>query len=261
MDAVIAYVTDVPGISIEVQLLLYAVSFAGSALAGALGLGGGALVLAVMALFFPPAALIPLHGVVQLGSNAGRAVINWRDVLKTILPIFILGTAIGALIGAKLVVSLPVPLLQTVVALFLLYAAWGAQFKLKAGAPSQGKFLVVGTLAAFATMFVGATGPLIAPFVRSASENRVQLVATHAALMTLQHGFKIVAFGLLGFAFGPYLPFLVIMLALGFVGTVVGRDLLHRMPEHIFRICFNVLLTLLAARLLWGALPKLFGGG
>ena len=259
MDGIISFLTDVPGISIEIQLLLYAVSFIGSALAGALGLGGGALVLAVMALFFPPAALIPLHGVVQLGSNMGRAVIMAREVLVRILPIFVLGTAVGALAGAKLVVSLPVALLQTIVALFILYAAWGERFKLKAGAPSQGKFLVVGTLAAFTTMFVGATGPLIAPFVRSACENRVQVVATHAALMTIQHGFKIVAFGLLGFAFWPYAAFLIIMLMTGFIGTVVGRNVLKRMPEHVFRICFSVLLTLLALRLLWVALPKLFG--
>jgi uncharacterized membrane protein YfcA len=258
LDSIIAFLTDAPGVSLSVQVLLIGVSFIGSALAGALGLGGGALVLAVMALFFPPAVLIPLHGVVQLGSNLGRAVLMARQVLVRIVPVFLAGTVIGALVGAKSVVSLPVHLLQTIVGLFILYAAWGEKFRLKAGKPSQPKFFIVGGLAAFATMFVGATGPLIAPFVRSACSDRLQVVATHAALMTLQHGFKIIAFGLLGFAFWPYVPFLVAMLAAGFVGTVVGREVLDRMPEKTFRICFNVLLTLLAIRLLWVAVPRFF---
>jgi hypothetical protein len=39
----------------------------------AFGIGGGAALLAVMASLVPPAALIPVHGVVQVGSNLGRA--------------------------------------------------------------------------------------------------------------------------------------------------------------------------------------------
>ena len=35
-------------------------------------------------------------------------------------------------------------------------------------------------------------------------------------LMTIQHGFKILAFGFLGFAFWPYAPFLTAMLIAGF---------------------------------------------
>ncbi len=47
-------------------------SFVGSFITAAFGIGGGALLLAIMATLMPPAALIPVHGVVQAGSNAGR---------------------------------------------------------------------------------------------------------------------------------------------------------------------------------------------
>jgi uncharacterized membrane protein YfcA len=235
--------------------IMCGISFIGSLVAAMWGLGGGALVLAVMALYFAPAVMIPIHGVVQFGSNFGRALIMSRMVLWGVVPAFLVGTIIGALIGAKTVLALPVPVLQIVVALFILYAAWAPKFK--GGLPSQRKFFAVGTVGAFTTMFVGATGPLIAPFVGASSNDRNVVVATHGMLMTFQHGMKCVAFGLVGFAFAPYLGLLLAMLAFGFLGTVCGRHVLFRMREDIFRTGFKIVLTILAIRLGYGAIGKL----
>ena len=60
-------------LSDNVVLGLLAASFAGSFITVVLGIGGGALLLAIMASFLPAAALIPVHGVVQFGSNSTRA--------------------------------------------------------------------------------------------------------------------------------------------------------------------------------------------
>ena len=48
-------------------------SFLGSFITVAFGIGGGALLLALMASMLPPIALIPIHGIIQLGTNATRA--------------------------------------------------------------------------------------------------------------------------------------------------------------------------------------------
>ena len=69
--------------------------------------------------------------------------------------------------------------------------------------------------------------------------------------MTIQHGFKIIAFGFLGFAFGPYIPLLVGLLVCGFIGTYAGKHMLNFMPEHIFRIGLKTVITVLALRLLY----------
>ncbi len=55
---------------------LFAASFAGSFITVTFGLGGGVLVLALMASVLPTAALIPVHGVVQLGSKLFRRILN-----------------------------------------------------------------------------------------------------------------------------------------------------------------------------------------
>ena len=60
------------GLGWPLALTLLAVSTAGSFITAAFGIGGGAVMLATMALILPAPALIPVHGVVQLGSNVGR---------------------------------------------------------------------------------------------------------------------------------------------------------------------------------------------
>ena len=257
MDAFVGLLLDGTGLALWSFLLLCGVSFLGSFITAALGLGGGSLVLATLALFLPPAVLIPVHGTVQLGSNFGRAALMRANILTAIVPAFLVGTLLGAAIGVQLVIALPIALLQGVLAAFILYSTWAPKFR--ARNPGKRTFFGLGVLGAFLTMFVGATGPLVAPFAAAASDQRQQVVATHAALMTIQHGLKIVAFGVVGLAFGPYLPLLAGLLGCGFAGTCAGRHLLHRLPERAFRIGLKAILTAIALRLLTGAVSAGLG--
>ncbi len=232
-------------------------SFLGSFVTAALGLGGGVLTLAAMALALPPTVLIPVHGVVQLGSNLGRAILMIRQMRVSIVPAFCIGTLAGAVIGARTVVALPTWVLQTVLATFILYASWAPKFHTHN--PGSIQFFSVGAISTFVTMFVGATGALVAPFVAAACPDRRQVVSTHAMLMSIQHGFKVMAFGILGFAFGSYIPLLVGLLAFGFLGTYSGRLALNLLPEPVFRIGFKLILTALVVRLLYKALQEGLG--
>jgi uncharacterized membrane protein YfcA len=71
--------------------------------------------------------------------------------------------------------------------------------------------------------------------------------------MSWQHGVKILTFGFLGFAFAPYAPLMVLMILFGIVGTWSGKFILNWMDESAFRWGFNLVLTLLALRLLYEA--------
>lgn len=232
-------------------MAFYALSFVTSGMTAAAGIGGGLVLLAVMTTVYPPTVLLPVHAVIQLGSNGGRALVMLRDVLVEYLPAFLLGSIIGALAGAQIFAELPVTVLRTVLALFILYAAWAPA--LRALAPSRRTFFGVGAVASFLGMFVGGTGPMIAPSIAAASERRQSVVATHAAFMTFLHLIRIGAFGILGFAFAPYAGFVIGMIATGFAGTLVGRHFLNKLPERAFRIVFKTILTALALRLLWTA--------
>ena len=76
-------------------IILISAAFLTATLSGFLGMGGGILPLTIMATYFPPAILIPLHGSVQLVSNGVRMVINWRHITWSILLFKILITLLA----------------------------------------------------------------------------------------------------------------------------------------------------------------------
>ncbi len=230
-------------------LILCIISFLASLITASMGVGGGMLMLAVMALYVSPSALIPLHGAIQLGSNSGRALLLREHIMTQLLPAFLLGSIIGALIGGQMVVTLPAILLESILAVFILYVVWAPKFKVSR--LGKNTLFLIGGLSSFVTMFVGATGPLLAPFIAASSDTRQQLVATHAIMMTLQNILKLFIFGLLGFSFQEWLFVLMALLACGFIGTWVGKKVLNRMPEPIFRNGLKIVLTLIALKILW----------
>ncbi|PPR09670.1 MAG: hypothetical protein CFH41_02375 [Alphaproteobacteria bacterium MarineAlpha11_Bin1] len=244
-----------PGVSDWSFVTLCLISFLTSAVSAAFGLGGGAALVAVMASVMPSISIIPIHAVVQVGSNFFRAIIMWRHILFTWMPSFVLGTLIGAFLGGQVVFSLPKYILQAIIGFFVLYAVWAP--KMRAFEPTGLRLGMVGAMASFATMFAGATGPLIAPFIKASTKHRMMTVATHAAFMSWQHGVKILTFGFLGFAFLPYLPLMLLMIVFGLIGTWSGKFILSWMAEDVFRWGFNLLLTALAIHLLVEAAQEL----
>lgn len=240
-----------PDVSLLAGAGLVTLSLFTSALTAAAGIGGGLVLLSVMATFLAPVVVIPTHGVVQLGSNAGRAALLRQHIDRRILLPFVLGSVLGVAVGARLFVALPTPVLQIILGLFVLASTWLP--KLKASRIPDRGFAIVGIVGSFCTMFVGATGPFVASFITPDRLERHAVVATHAACMTVQHTLKVVAFGFLGFAFLPWVPLLAAMIGAGFVGTMLGRRLLDRLPHRLFKRIFMGVLTLLALRLLYAA--------
>lgn len=244
MEAIAALLPD--GLGAAPAALMIAASFFTSALTAAFGLGGGIAMLALMGLFVPVAALIPVHGAVQLGSNSGRAWHQRAYVRRDIIWPFVAGSLVGAVLGAVFVMQLPDAPLKIVVGGFIIVLTW-------AGIPGLdrlgGAGLAVGSaITALVTMVVGATGPLVsALFAKIIPSDRKALVATHAAGMTLQHLLKIVVFGMAGFAFARWAPLVAAMVVSGYLGTVYGSAWLEKLPEATFRRWFKVGITLLAA--------------
>ena len=225
---------------------LIAASAGTSFFTAAFGIGGGVLLLAIMGLILPTHALIPVHGVVQIGSNAGRMAIMIRQVRRSVLLPFLAGSVIGAVAGGSIAIQLPPAWMKIGLGLFILISVW----RPTASALAPHSLLLGGAVSSFLTMFFGATGPFVATLVKALRLNRLEHVATHSACMTAQHGIKVAAFGLLGFAYAPWLPLILAMIASGFVGTILGRQLLDRLKDHQFHNLLRIILTLLALRLI-----------
>jgi uncharacterized protein len=224
---------------------LIVASFFTSALTAAMGLGGGVVLLALMAIVMPAATLIPVHGVVQLGSNVGRAWKQRAHISLTIIWPFVIGSLIGAAIGALTVITLPDAAMKIIIAVFILVTAWTKIPGLDR--LSKGGIALGSSIIALASMLIGASGPLLNGFFAQLFPgDRKRLVATAAAGMSLHHGLKVVVFGLAGFAFHDWLWLIAAMIATGYAGTLVGTALLDKLPEQTFRTAFKWGLTLLA---------------
>ncbi len=228
--------------------LLIVAAFLSSSLTAILGLGGGMLLISFMSVFLPPAAIVPIHGVVQFVSNASRSAFSSRDIRKDLLWPFLAGGLIGTLVGSRLILRIPSEFLPIPLGLFILLMTWLPQINRKLWFP--GKFFSLGFFQSFLTLFVGATGPLNLPFLVRAGLTRDQLVVTGAAFMTIVHLVKIITFGLLGFAFAPYLSLMALMIIAVISGSYVGTRLRHHVPEQLFLKTFKLLITLLAIRMI-----------
>jgi len=238
-------------LSLSASIALIAISFVASGLTAAIGIGGGTLMLASMAQILPAVAIIPLHGVVQLGSNAGRAAVFAKHLNLHLVSSFVTGAILGVLFGGSIVVALPDSVIKVVLACFILASVWLPALRtVKLGL--RGLFLG-GILTSALTMFVGATGPMVISLLRSFKQSPIELVANNALCLLCQHTLKVLVFGLLGFTFQPYIGLLFFMIIAGFAGTLIGKQILLKRADSEFTWLLNVVLTIMAIRLLLSA--------
>ena len=238
------------------SLLLLATSFFTALITATLGVGGGVLLLAVTATVLPPLAIIPVHGLVQAAANTNRALFTRQHLNRPVFGHFLIGALAGAALASVLVVQLPTDSILLCVGLFILFLTWGPKLSINASRPWP--LRIASAITTLISMFVGASGPLVAAFVHRLSSERFERVATFSACMSVQHGLKLLVFGLLGFAFDDWLVLVAGMVLTGVVGTWVGLNLLSKISDQRFDQAFKIILTLMALKLIYSAATELF---
>jgi len=229
-------------------LFLIGVSFLTSTLTATIGLGGGVLLIAVMPGLLPAVAIEPVHGAVQLASNASRVLLGAGHLDWPILRPFAAGAVLGAAAGAPAVSAFDFSRLPLYLGVFIILVTW------LPGPPATGRlpgrFFLLGATQAWLSLFVGATGPFTRPLLLGEGLPRDRLVVTLGGAMTIIHVVKLVVFGLAGFAFGPYLGLTAGMVAAVVVGSWVGTRLRRHVPEAPLRRGLRIVLTVLAVRMI-----------
>ena len=85
-------------------------------------------------------------------------------------------------------------------------------------------------------MFFGASGTLVAGIVKTMKLEPTNHLATHSALMTIQHLIKVIIFGFVGFAYAEYFLLITLMVVSGFIGTVIGKKVLVKLGKRYFSL-------------------------
>lgn len=232
-------------------LELGAVTIGTSAVSGIMGMAGGMMLLAVMLLRLDPAIAIPVHGVVQLVSNASRAFflrerVRWRAVWRFAWPLLPSGA-----LGLLLLGYVPVSAGRVAIGAFVLAATWlKSFFAIRHGAHAERALPLGGALVGFFSTLVGATGPLLGPFILALELGSQPTIATLAACQIFQHASKVVLFGLRGFELGHYLVPCALLCIAATLGSAIGTRLLGHIPEKPFKLSMRLVLTALALHLI-----------
>ena len=90
------------------QLIILIISaFITSSISAVLGMGGGIILLGIMAIIIPEGYMvIALHGMIQLFSTSTRTYIFREHIKKNVIKDFSIGTLIGAGISGLIIVLL-----------------------------------------------------------------------------------------------------------------------------------------------------------
>lgn len=255
MTELVGWLDALSPLSASANAVLVSLSLFTAWINSAMGIGGSALLIMSMAQIMPPAAVIPVHGMVQLGQNSTRFAMIWPHVDYRLLLAIIPGIVIGAILAGLLLVQLPSGMLELLIASFMLFMCWGPP--LPARSVGTAGSMVMGVITTFLSSFVGAAGSIVAAYLKHISPERLTRVATHSAVMSLQHLTKFFIFGFAGFIFIDWLPLMLAMVMVGFLGTWVGLKVLKKLTNHHFDFIMKLLLTALSLRLLWVAFDKL----
>ena len=233
------------------ELLLGIISMVSSTAAAVFGLGGGLILISFLPDFLPADALVPVHGVTQLASNTSRAAFSFRSIVWRLWPLFFAGSVLGATMFGLLVVNISTAYIPVFIGVYILLKLWSARMGRLLS--SFDSLFILGFLQTGLGILVGSTGHLAMPRLLKEISDRDGIVATSAMFMSLSHGLKLLAYGIIGFKFNQYSVILAYMVTGALIGSFVGTLLRRQISNRWFSQILKILLTVMALRMIYSA--------
>jgi len=233
------------------------VTFFTALLTGVVGMGGGLVLLLIMAEFLPFAVLIPVHGINQLVQHLTRAAVSIPNIDKRIALQFGVGAIVGAAIGSQFVMDVTEEIFKILLGCFVLGCLIFPKLNIKLP-KIPGEWPIIGAVTSCVGLFIGNTGVFMSPFYLNRGLKKEQLVATKSACQVAVHSTKIFAFVVLGFTIGPYLLLVILMAIASFAGSYLSKKVLGKISEELFLKLFQITIVLLSIRLIVGGLNDTF---
>ncbi|MCP2041042.1 putative membrane protein YfcA [Neisseria sp. HSC-16F19] len=230
------------------EFILTLSNLATSLLTGITGLGGGMILLGLMPLFLPAAAIVPVHGVTQLAANASRAWFG-RDALEwRYFRPFLVGSLAGIAVFGVAVHWVNLDWIPLFIGIYILLLQWAP--RLIRLMQRLENFYVCGFIQTGLGLFVGAPGPLAIAMLNRRYDNKHMVVSVGALMMSVVHFAKLPVYLSLGFSFAEYGLLMAWMVAASIAGSWLGVRLRHRFPMPWLAKILPWLLTAIALKLI-----------
>jgi len=233
-------------------LLLLACGWFAATVSGAAGFGGALLLLPVLALVLGDKSAVPVLTVAQLLGNLSRAGFGRRDIQWRPALLFSLGAVPASLVGSRLFVAMPTPLVLRAIGGLLLAVVALRHTSFGRRKVPQRLLAPAGAGVGFLSAIAGSAGPLGAAVFLGLKLDPQAYVASEAVTAVLMHLTKALAYGryaalsradvLRGLLLGGSLV----------LGSWTGRKLITRIPKRGFSLLVEALLIVSAVSLLLG---------
>ena len=115
------------------------------------GVGGGVVLIAIMPGFLPAAAIIPVHGLVQIASNLSRALIGFKHTEWRLVGQYAIGAVIGAALGSRFIADIEWETMPLFLGIFILLITWMPKFSRAPDLPA--KFTLLGAFQTALSLF------------------------------------------------------------------------------------------------------------
>jgi uncharacterized membrane protein YfcA len=244
----------------EIAFLAFAAFFT-SAMTSVVGSGGGTILIALLLQFMPPAAAIPVHGVVQLVSNAWRTWLFRRHLAWHLIWRFAILVPAGIAVGLWLFQGMSTETVQMLIGGFIILTLFARRIgRLRHKDLPLWAFVPMGFFVGVLNMIVGVVAPVIGVLIIRKELSKEDLVGTLGFYGLLTNLFKLVGFTLVGFSMVEYGPAILAMAPAVVIGTWAGKHMLGRISERLFMVLFHIMLIALALKLIvWDSAMRIWG--
>jgi len=224
-------------------------------------MGGGIILLGIMAIIIPEGYVaVAMHGVVQLVSNVTRSYVFRTNIQSSIIRQYTPGALLGLFLSSIIIMILiigfdvqsakdiKVDILKPLIGLFIIWFLFGRRPQIS---DKIQNYFWVGAVSGISTVFIGATGPLIAPFFLKGNLSKKNIIANKAVCQAISHIGKMPLFVLFfSFDYFEKLPVMIPLIIAVLFGTNLGKRILQFLPEKVFRLLFKGSLTIISLKLI-----------
>ena len=221
-----------------IAAFLVATAFLTATLSGVFGMAGGLVLMGALAWVLPVSAAFVTHGILQLVANGWRAVLHRQHIKWTVTAWFIIATLLGAGFVSLFSLAPTRPLLFLLLGLVPMLV-WLPKGWLQLDAAKRSHALIFGTVASILNLTAGVAGPFLDTLFVRTGLNRHEIVATKAAIQSLNHLAKIAVYGSIlasssSVAMPPWWLFALAIPA-SMLGTTAGGQILDRISDVNFK--------------------------